>query len=47
MDFATPLIEIPRDSAICDKVIYLSFLTMSSCFPHIFGPLTRTGPTVA
>ena len=19
----------------------------ASCFPHIFGPLTRTGPTVA
>ena len=36
MDFATPLIEIPRDSAICDKVIYLSFLTMSLILSFVF-----------
>ena len=36
MDFATPLTEISNNSAICDKVIYLSSFIMSLILSLVF-----------
>ena len=36
-----------QDYLMFSPVGLMMFMPSISCFPHIFGPLTRTGPTVA